>query len=122
MGFLHELVGEGFSIQPVLLMNPDAAALRGWCTISPNCRRRSRADATNSNRWPRSLFPELPVNSPIWTATLIGAVGDVSRFSNVNQFKAYLGWCPQLTRSGSPVGNSELAKTAFDRRATSWAR
>ena len=29
MGFLHELVGEEFSIQPVLLMNPDAAALRG---------------------------------------------------------------------------------------------
>jgi hypothetical protein len=28
MGFLHELVGEEFSIQPVLLMNPDAAALR----------------------------------------------------------------------------------------------
>ena len=29
MGFLHELVGEEFSIQPVLLVNPDAAALRG---------------------------------------------------------------------------------------------
>jgi hypothetical protein len=29
MGFLHELVGEEFSIQPVLLMNPDPAALRG---------------------------------------------------------------------------------------------
>jgi len=29
MGFLHELVGEEFSIRPVLLMNPDAAALRG---------------------------------------------------------------------------------------------
>jgi hypothetical protein len=28
MGFLHELVGEEFSIQPVMLMNPDAAALR----------------------------------------------------------------------------------------------
>src|SRR6266540_1885875 len=29
MGFLHELVGAEFSIQPVLLMNPDAGALRG---------------------------------------------------------------------------------------------
>jgi hypothetical protein len=28
MGFLHELVGEEFSIQPVHLTNPDAAALR----------------------------------------------------------------------------------------------
>src|SRR5258707_10796745 len=53
----------------------------------------------------------LPVKSPIWTATLIGAIGDVSRFSNVNQFKAYLGWSPQLTRSGSSVDHSELAKT-----------
>src|SRR5262249_18382646 len=28
MGFLHELVGEEFSIQPVHLTNPDAAALK----------------------------------------------------------------------------------------------
>jgi hypothetical protein len=28
MGFLHELVGEEFSIQPAVLMNPDAASLR----------------------------------------------------------------------------------------------
>jgi hypothetical protein len=29
MGFLHELVGEEFSIRPVHLTNPDAAALKG---------------------------------------------------------------------------------------------
>jgi hypothetical protein len=57
------------------------------------------------------IIESLPVKSPIWTATLIGAVGDVSRFSNVNQFKAYLGWSPQLTRSGSSLDHSELAKT-----------
>jgi hypothetical protein len=45
------------------------------------------------------------------TATLIGAIGDVSRFGNVNQFKAYLGWSPQLARSGSSLDSSELAKT-----------
>jgi hypothetical protein len=57
------------------------------------------------------IIESLPVKSPIWTATLIGAIGDVSRFSNVNQFKAYLGWSPQLTRSGSSIDHSELAKT-----------
>ncbi len=57
------------------------------------------------------IIESLPVKSPIWTATIIGAIGDVRRFSNVNQFKAYLGWSPQLTRSGSSVDHSELAKT-----------
>src|SRR5260370_34785433 len=57
------------------------------------------------------IIESLPVKSPIWTATLIGAIGDVSRFSNVNQFKAYLGWSPQLTRSGSSVDHRELDKT-----------
>src|SRR5438128_4401910 len=57
------------------------------------------------------IIESLPVKSPIWTATLIGAIGDVGRFSNVNQFKAYLGWSPQFTRSGSSVDHTELAKT-----------
>jgi hypothetical protein len=56
------------------------------------------------------IIDSLPVKSPIWTATLIGAVGDVRRFSNVGQFKAYLGWYPQLNRSGSSIESSELAK------------
>jgi hypothetical protein len=57
------------------------------------------------------IIESLPVKSPIWTATLIGAIGDIGRFSNVGQFKAYLGWSPQLTRSGSSIDKSELAKT-----------
>src|SRR5438128_359848 len=221
MGFLHELVGEEFSIQPVLLMNPDAAALRGMVhdlaklqkeitrrrnqlqqmaaltfpelktffkgsTAAPAARALLEYFATpqelaaastehvsevlrsvhayshatraaelqvlaqatagvptlTHHQWrqgwlikqlsvverarqelveevalatathPYTLVIErLPVKSPIWTATLIGAIGDVDRFSNVNQFKAYLGWSPQLTRSGSSVDHSELAKT-----------
>ena len=221
MGFLHELVGEEFSIQPVLLMNPDAAALRGMVhdlaklqkeitrrrnqlqqmaavtfpelktffkgsTAAPAARAllehfvtpqdlaaaatervaevlrsahayshatraaelQALAKATagaptlTHHQWRQAwlikqlsvlerarqelveevalatathqytpIIESLPVKSPIWTATLIGAIGNVSRFSNVNQFKAYLGWSPQLTRSGSSVDNSELAKT-----------
>jgi len=221
MGFLHELVGEEFSIQPVLLMNPDAAALRGMVhdlaklqkeitrrrnqlqqmsaltfpelktffkgsTAAPAARAlleyfatpqelaaastehvaevlrsahayshatraaelqalakatagvptlthhpwrqawlikqlsvvaRARQElvdevalATATHPYTR-IIESLPVKSPVWTATLIGAIGEVSRFSNVNQFKAYLGWPPQLTRSGSSVDHSELAQT-----------
>jgi transposase len=220
MGFLHELVGEEFSIQPVLLMNPDAAALRGMVhdlaklqkeitrrrnqlqqmaavtfpelktffkgsTAAPAARallqhfatpqdlaaatieevtevlrsahayrhaaraaelqdlaqatsgaptlthhqwrqgwlitqltllesaRQDLVDqvalATASHPYAR-IIDSLPVKSPIWTATLIGAIGDIARFSNVNQFKAYLGWYPQLNRSGSSIESSELAK------------
>jgi transposase len=50
MGFLHELVGEEFSIQPVLLMNQTPQHSAEWFTISPSCRRRSRAGGTSSNR------------------------------------------------------------------------
>jgi transposase len=221
MGFLHELVGEEFSIQPVLLMNPDAAALRAMVhdlaklqkeitrrrnqlqqmaaltfpelktffkgsTAAPAARallehfatpqdlaaaptehvtevlrsvhayghalraaelqalakqtagvptlthhqwrqawlikqlsvlegaRKELVDevalATANHPYTR-IIESLPVKSPIWTATLIGAIGDIDRFSNIGKFKAYLGWSPQLTRSGSSVNESELAKT-----------
>jgi transposase len=56
------------------------------------------------------IIESLPVKSPIWTATLIGAIGDIGRFRNAGQFKAYLGWYPQLSRSGSSIDTSELAK------------
>jgi Transposase IS116/IS110/IS902 family len=56
------------------------------------------------------IIESLPVKSPIWTATLIGMIGDIDRFTTVSQFKAYLGWYPQLSRSGSSIDSSELAK------------
>jgi len=67
------------------------------------------AHATTSQPYAH-IIESLPVKSPIWTATLIGAIGDVGRFTNVGQFKAYLGWYPQLNRSGSSIESSELAK------------
>jgi transposase len=220
MGFLHELVGEEFSIQPVLLMNPDAAALRGMVhdlaklqkeitrrrnqlqqmaavtfpelktffkgsTAAPAARAllehfatpqhlavaptehvadvlrsahayshaaraaelQALAQTTSGvptlthHQWRQGwlikqltllenarqdlvdqvelasaahpyarIIESLPVKSPIWTATLIGAIGDIGRFTTVSQFKAYLGWYPQLSRSGSSIDSSELAK------------
>lgn len=220
MGFLHELVGEEFSIQPVLLMNSDASALRGMVhdlaklqkeitrrrnqlqqlaavtfpelktffkgsTAAPAARallehfaspqhlaaaptehvadvlrsahayshaaraaelqamarttsgvptlthhqwrqgwlikqlellENARQDlvdqvahATATHPYAR-IIESLPVKSPIWTATLIGAIGDIGRFTTASQFKAYLGWYPQLSRSGSSTDSSELAK------------
>jgi len=51
------------------------------------------------------------VRSPIWTATLIAVIGDVGRFRNYAEFRAYLGWSPQVERSGSSLDSSKLAKS-----------
>jgi len=67
------------------------------------------AHATDAHPY-APIIKSLPVKSPIWTATLIGTIGDIGRFRNASQFKAYLGWYPQLSRSGSSIDSSELAK------------
>jgi len=68
MGFLHEMVGEEFSIQPVRLTNPDDAALRVtlaprwraaqvpvWSATWSSSKRKSPGGSTNFSRWWRSL-------------------------------------------------------------------
>jgi len=57
------------------------------------------------------IIARLPVRSPIWTATLIAVIGDVGRFRNYAEFRAYLGWSPQVERSGSSLDSSKLAKS-----------
>jgi transposase len=57
------------------------------------------------------IIESLPVKSPIWTATLIAVIGDISRFRNYAEFRAYLGWSPQVERSGSSLDSSKLAKS-----------
>ncbi|MBV9602178.1 MAG: IS110 family transposase [Chloroflexi bacterium] len=57
------------------------------------------------------IIESLPVKSPIWTATLIAVIGDVNRFRNYAEFRAYLGWSPQVERSGSSLDSSKLAKS-----------
>lgn len=52
----------------------------------------------------------MPINSPIWTATLISVIGNVDRFHNYGQFRAYVGWFPQIQQSGTSINSSSLAK------------
>jgi transposase len=56
------------------------------------------------------IIESLPVKSSVWTATLVGAIGDVGRFRTASEFKAYLGWYPQVLRSGTSVDETRLAK------------
>ena len=55
------------------------------------------------------LIESLPVTSPIWTASLIALIGDVQRFGNYGQFRAHVGWFPNVARSGASVDASRLA-------------
>lgn len=55
------------------------------------------------------IIESLPIKSTIWTATLIGVIGDVHRFHNYGQFRAYVGWFPRVELSGSSVHSSRLS-------------
>src|SRR5262249_21380802 len=47
----------------------------------------------------------------IWTATLIAAIGDMRRFNDHREFKRYLGWTPEVAKSGSSTDKSKLARS-----------
>lgn len=55
------------------------------------------------------IIESLPVKSPIWTATLIGMIGNIERFHNYGEFRAYAGWYPKVAQSGTSVHSSSLA-------------
>lgn len=55
------------------------------------------------------IFKSLPAYSPIWTATLIGVIGDIQRFSTLESLRAYLGFAPKMQQSGSSVNSSSLS-------------
>jgi len=55
------------------------------------------------------VIESLPVRSPIWTATLIGVIGNIDRFHNYRQFRSYVGWFPRIKQSGTSVDTSRLA-------------
>jgi transposase len=55
------------------------------------------------------IIESLPMKSPIWTATLIGVIGDIQRFTTFREFKAYMGWYPQTKSSGTSLDSSHLA-------------
>ena len=58
------------------------------------------------------IIESLPVKSPIWTATLIAVIDHVDRFKAYGEFKAYIGWYPRVSQSGSSLNSSGLAKNA----------
>ena len=55
------------------------------------------------------IIESFPVKSPIWTATLISVIGNINRFQNYEQFRAYIGWFPKVKQSGTSVNSSSLA-------------
>jgi transposase len=58
------------------------------------------------------IIESLPVKSPIWTATLIAVIGNMSRFERYAEFKAYMGWYPKVAKSGTSVNTTGLATKA----------
>jgi transposase len=54
------------------------------------------------------IFQSLPAYSPIWTATLIGVIGDIERFSTLESFRAYVGFSPRVEQSGTSIHSSAL--------------
>jgi transposase len=59
MAFLHELVGEEFSIQPALVMNPDAAALRSMVYDLAKLQKEVTRRRNQLQRIAAATFPEL---------------------------------------------------------------
>jgi len=58
----------------------------------------------------KPIIESLPIKSPIWTATLIAVIGNLDRFQNYAEFKAYMGWYPKVAQSGSSVYHTGLAQ------------
>jgi transposase len=56
------------------------------------------------------IIESLPVKSPIWTATLIATIGDMRRFNDHREFKRYLGWTPEIAKSGKSLDQSRLSR------------
>jgi transposase len=55
------------------------------------------------------IIESLPTKSTIWTATLIATIGNIDRFSNYGEFKAYMGWFPSTAKSGTSLDKTGLA-------------
>src|SRR5437016_6570658 len=89
---------------------------QGWIIRQLDALEEARAELLNQIRQVLAKHPyariidSLPVKSPVWTATLIAAIGDIERFQDHRQFKRYLGWTPEIARSGSSVDKSKLAR------------
>ena len=58
----------------------------------------------------QQLQAEVPGLGPLWTATIRAELGDVSRFSRVDQVVAYAGLEPRTHESGRFAGQRRLSK------------
>jgi hypothetical protein len=55
------------------------------------------------------IIESLPIKSPIWTGVLISMIGNIERFHNYGEFRAYAGWYPKVAQSGTSLNSSRLA-------------
>jgi transposase len=58
------------------------------------------------------IIESLPIKSTIWTATLIAVSGNMDRFENSADYRAYMGWVPRIAKSGTSVNTTGLANNA----------
>src|SRR6266851_10102604 len=84
---------------------------QGWIIQQLPVLEQARAELIQQLRQATAAHPytpiieSLPVKSPIWTAALIAVIGNVDRFSNYAEFKAYMGWYPRVAQSGTSVNS-----------------
>jgi hypothetical protein len=89
---------------------------QGWIIRQLDALEQARAELLDQIRQVLAKHPyariieSLPIKSPVWTATLIAAIGDIKRFHDHRQFKRYLGWTPEIAKSGGSVDKSKLAR------------
>lgn len=88
---------------------------QGWLLGQLNGAEKSRLELIEHLRQSVATHPytpiieSLPIKSPIWTATLIAVIGNIERFKNYGDFKAYMGWSPQQAQSGTSLNSSHLS-------------
>ncbi|MBP2639662.1 MAG: transposase family protein [Firmicutes bacterium] len=57
----------------------------------------------------KEILFSFPVMSYTWACTLIGAIGDINRFTNYKQFKKYMGFVAENRQSGISVQSTHLS-------------
>lgn len=55
------------------------------------------------------ILTSIPGIGPIMAATIIAVIGNIANFSRPAQLKAYFGWVPKVTQSGSTVDRAHLS-------------
>jgi len=56
------------------------------------------------------ILLSFPGFGPITAATIIAAIGSIHNFPSTSALKAYFGWAPVVTQSGSTLDHSHLTR------------